>query len=228
MKALSTHPLDDDIIDRVLTFLPDFKTLQAAILCSKSLYSVFATHPHSIVEAVAFNLIGPALLSAMNVIRNNSPVATVDDWWVIGHADPETTEVGVLTPEDTRKLSKNAVVVNTFQDIFSFRHKDRRSESSKLSLEESLRFTRALYRIMLFANVFPSKFTPYIDDADTEEEEQIRVARKEFFAMFSSPELCEIYVAGNFIEALGEWLILNVRKQFSGSCGLSSFNHLAR
>ncbi|KAJ7078676.1 hypothetical protein C8R44DRAFT_582257, partial [Mycena epipterygia] len=137
--------LDDDIIDRVLTFLSDFETLQAAILCSNRC-TPFSPHPHSIVEAVAFNLIGPALLSAMNVIRNNSPVATVDDWW--------PTEVDVLTPEDMRKLSKNAVVVNTFQDIFSFRHKDRRSESSKLNPEESLRFTRALYRIMLFAKVF--------------------------------------------------------------------------
>jgi len=85
------------------------------------MYSVFAAHPQSIVKAVASNLVGPALLSAMNVIRNNAPVASLNDWWVIGHADPEPTEVGVLTPEDTRKLSKNAVVVNTFQDIFSFR-----------------------------------------------------------------------------------------------------------
>jgi hypothetical protein len=117
MKALSSHPLDDDIVDRIFLFLPDFETLQAAILGSKSMYSVFSAHPHSIVKAIAFNLVGPALLSAINVLRCQPP----DDPWTFGHALPESTEVGVITPEDARKLSRNALVVNTFQDIFSSR-----------------------------------------------------------------------------------------------------------
>lgn len=95
----------------------------------------------------------------------------------------------------------------------------------QLSPEELLHFTRALYRIMLFANVFPSKVTPYIDDEGTEAEEEIRVARKEFFAMFSTRELCEIYVVGNFIEALAEWLVLRaVGDPPWGPCLLSSLN----
>ncbi|KAJ7133470.1 hypothetical protein C8R44DRAFT_977616, partial [Mycena epipterygia] len=183
----------------------------AAVLCSKSMYSVFAAHSHSIVKAVASNLIGPALLFAINVIRHVLPVGTPDAW-VFGHADPEPTEGGALTPEDTRKLSKNAVVVNTFQNIFSFRHKDRRSEYSKLRPAESLHFTRELYRIMLFASLFPGRFTLFIDEEGTEEEEKkIRVAWKEFLAVFPTLELCEIYIVNNFIEALAQWFVDKVR-----------------
>ncbi|KAJ7867971.1 hypothetical protein B0H13DRAFT_2064834 [Mycena leptocephala] len=214
MKALSSHPLDDDIVDRIFLFLPDFETLQAAILGSKSMYSVFSAHPHSIVKAIAFNLVGPALLSAINVLRCQPP----DDPWTFGHALPEPTEVGVITPEDTRKLSRNALVVNTFQDIFSSRHKDRSSDSSQLSPVEALRFTRAMYRIMLFADVFPGKCTIYIDDEDTEQEAEIRAARKDFFAMFPTQELYEIYTVDNFIESLGTWLVRKVKNMPWAHC----------
>ncbi|KAJ6585572.1 hypothetical protein B0H19DRAFT_1227951 [Mycena capillaripes] len=213
MKALGFHPLNDDIIDRILMFLPDFGTLQAAILSSKSMYLIFSAHPHSIIKAVASNLTGLAFLSAMNLVRYQRP-ADADYLWVHGHATTEPIEVGVITQEDARKLSESARIVNTFQDIYSSRHKDRSSPSSKLTPIESLRFTRAMYRIMLFADVFDSKYTIYIDDEDTEEEAEIRAARKDFFAMFPSPELCEILTVGNFIDALGIWLYRKVKPLF--------------
>jgi hypothetical protein len=50
-----------------------------------------------------------------------------------------------------------------------------------------------MYRIMLFQEVFPGKTTIYIDDEDTEEEAEIRAARKDFFDTFASSELCEIH-----------------------------------
>jgi hypothetical protein len=65
-----------------------------------------------------------------------------------------------------------------------------------------------MYRIMLFQEVFPGKTTIYIDDEDTKEEAEIRAAWKDFFATFASSELCEIHTVGNFIEALGTWLLL--------------------
>jgi hypothetical protein len=102
-----------DLVDRLLMTLPNFETLQAAILSSKPMYYVFTAHPHSIVKAVAFNLVGPALPSALNLLRYTPP----DDPWVFGHA----TEVGVITPEDARKLARNAAVVAAFQDFFSHR-----------------------------------------------------------------------------------------------------------
>ncbi|KAJ6585300.1 hypothetical protein B0H19DRAFT_1109135 [Mycena capillaripes] len=202
-------------------FLSDFKTLQAAILSSKSIYLVFSAHRNSIVKAVASNLVGPALLSAMNLVRYQLP-ADADDHWVYGHATAEPIEVGVITQEEACKLAKSATVVNTLQDIFSSRHKDRSSESSKLSPVESLRFTRAMYRIMLFADVFDSKYTIYIDDADTEEEAEIRTARKDFFAMFPTPELYEIHTVNDFIEALGTWFCRKMKKRFYVTCDHAS------
>jgi hypothetical protein len=38
-------PLDDDIVDRIMTFCPTFATLQSAILVSKAFHSVFQSHP---------------------------------------------------------------------------------------------------------------------------------------------------------------------------------------
>jgi hypothetical protein len=45
MRALSALPLDDDIVDRIMTFSPTFATLQALMLVSKAFYSVYQTHP---------------------------------------------------------------------------------------------------------------------------------------------------------------------------------------
>jgi hypothetical protein len=69
--ALSSLPLD--IFHRVLVSLPNFETLQCAILSSKPMYSVFATHPRSVAKAIAFNVVGPALPSALSLIRYMAP-----------------------------------------------------------------------------------------------------------------------------------------------------------
>lgn len=147
-----------------------------------------------------------------------------DDRWFFGQADEEPTDVGIITTEEARKLSKNAVVVNTLQDLFSFRcvylslewnlpitssvrHKDQTSESSKLSPEESLRFKRAMYRLMLYTLVFPGRNTQYFDDPEDEGAEQIQLARKNFFTRFPTEELREIHTAGNFMTNLGTWVL---------------------
>lgn len=60
--------LPTDILDRVLMHLRDFNTLSAAIKICKSVYDVFEAHPKSIVQAVAYNIAGPALPDAIRVI----------------------------------------------------------------------------------------------------------------------------------------------------------------
>jgi len=55
-------PLSSDIVDCVLTSLPDFATLASAILISKSFHEVFQAHPSSILTSVATTQIGPELL----------------------------------------------------------------------------------------------------------------------------------------------------------------------
>jgi hypothetical protein len=37
--------LDDDILDRIMTFCPTFGTLQSTILVSKAFHRVFQAHP---------------------------------------------------------------------------------------------------------------------------------------------------------------------------------------
>ncbi|KAJ7160031.1 hypothetical protein C8R46DRAFT_905708 [Mycena filopes] len=224
MKALTSHPLDDDIVHRILLFLPDFRALKAVILSSKSLHAVFASHPHTTVKAVASNLVGPALLAALNLVRNTGPTLAQDDPWGFGKATAEGTEPGVITPEEARELASNAVVVNTLEDIYSSRHKDRSSQSSILSAVESLRFTRAMYRIMLFQKTFPANNTPFFDDSDTDEEEEIKTARKDFFAMFPTQELREIYIVDNFIGALGPWLVRNLSGMQAAERALSVYS----
>src|SRR5579872_691944 len=55
-------PLTSDIIDCILTSLPDFPTLLSAILVSKSFHEVFQAHPSSILTSVTATKIGPELL----------------------------------------------------------------------------------------------------------------------------------------------------------------------
>jgi hypothetical protein len=46
--SVSTHhglPLDDDIVDRIMTFCSTFGTLKSTILVSKAFYRVFQTRP---------------------------------------------------------------------------------------------------------------------------------------------------------------------------------------
>lgn len=57
-----TFPLTPDIIDCVLTLLPDFATLLSTILASKSFYEVFQAHPGSTLISVATTQIGPEVL----------------------------------------------------------------------------------------------------------------------------------------------------------------------
>ena len=51
-------PLTSDIVDHVLTSLPDFASLLSAILVSKLFHRVFQAHPSSIITSVAVTQIG--------------------------------------------------------------------------------------------------------------------------------------------------------------------------
>ncbi|THV03004.1 hypothetical protein K435DRAFT_836065 [Dendrothele bispora CBS 962.96] len=77
MHNFSGLPLD--IIDHILQFCPTFLTLRSAILTSKSFYNVYQAHPHSLLLAVACNVIGPALPQALRVVRYRSPESAPND-----------------------------------------------------------------------------------------------------------------------------------------------------
>lgn len=120
MRGLNSLPLDDDIVDRILTFLPDFSTLGATILASKHIYNVFKIHPNSIIRAVAYNITGPALPQAIRLLRytpppeSNAP-APVHKTWL------ETDPVSPITNLEAQSLVKNATVVAALENLFSSR-----------------------------------------------------------------------------------------------------------
>jgi hypothetical protein len=115
---LGALPLDDDIIDRILTFLPDFSALRATILASKQFHTVFKTHPNSIIRAVAYNITGPALPQAMRVIRHPSHSESTPSSTPWAESHP----ISPITGEEARNLTANAAIVSSLEDLFSSRH----------------------------------------------------------------------------------------------------------
>jgi hypothetical protein len=108
--------LDTDIVDRILTFLPDFLTLQNVLTASKALYAVFQAHPNSIVRAVAYSVVGSALPQALRLVRCQDVSGTYDTLLEEDVVSPN------ITSEEARKLAANATVVHALEDLFSWRH----------------------------------------------------------------------------------------------------------
>ncbi|KAK6996804.1 hypothetical protein R3P38DRAFT_3627815 [Favolaschia claudopus] len=197
-------PVDDDILDRILTFCPTFQTLQSTMITSKSFYRVFQTHPKSITRAVAYNAVGPALPQALRVLRYpydeyNTPDA---DPAAMVEACEEDHLISVITAEEKQKLQENSRIVVKLENIYSLRHKDRTSKTSLLTSEESWRFQRAMYRIMLFCNLFPS--TSYSEDMDDECIEKIRRQRTAMLKEYPTTELQELHSVTKFLQGICE------------------------
>ncbi|KAI3605335.1 hypothetical protein WG66_013039 [Moniliophthora roreri] len=218
MRGLNNLPLDDDIIVRVLRFSPDFATLRAAILTSQSFHNVFKTHLKPILRAVAYNVTGPALPQALRCIRYQLPDTdnsdTENEDPAIGNpvTQHETDERAPITKEETYGLVKNANIIRDFENLFSLRHKDRKFNTSRLNAEESQRFCRAMYRIMLYSRVFPgSRYYEFEGDDDEQEDlatrlETARAERKKFLQDFSTDELYEIHSVSEFLVETVIWV----------------------
>ncbi|KAF8813460.1 hypothetical protein BYT27DRAFT_7180999 [Phlegmacium glaucopus] len=80
--------------------------------------------------------------------------------------DEGTIRAYELTSQGLEILKKNAKLVGEWEDIFSCRYKDRTSKVSRLTKQESFRFQRALYRIMLVSWLYGMGSTPESDMQD--------------------------------------------------------------
>ncbi|KAJ7678652.1 hypothetical protein B0H17DRAFT_1334094 [Mycena rosella] len=204
MRALSALPLDDDIVDRVMTFCPSFSCLQATILVSKAFYRVFQTHPKAITRAVAYNIVGPGLPQALRVLRYppyNGPDADAIE---MAEACREEHGASVITAEEKQKLRENAEIVGKLEDIYSLTTKDRTSKRSVLTSEESWRFRRAAYRIMLYCSVFPGNRYEFdeIEALDDQQIEKIRGQRTAMLNRYQTDELLELFSVVKFIQGI--------------------------
>ncbi|KAJ7841926.1 hypothetical protein B0H14DRAFT_3693301 [Mycena olivaceomarginata] len=184
--SVSTHhglPLDDDIVDRIMTFCSTFGTLKSTILVSKAFYRVFQTRPKSITRAVAYNIFGPALPQALRVVR----------YPYHDYTSPSDDPMNRKSCRRTRKL------LLALEDVYSVINKDRTSMASILTSDESWRFRRAMYRIMLYCNQFPgSGFIQY----DDESIEDIRKQRTAVLSEYSTNELLQLHSAVKFLRRI--------------------------
>ncbi|KAF8142313.1 hypothetical protein K438DRAFT_1737137 [Mycena galopus ATCC 62051] len=214
MRALSALPVDDDIVDRIMTFCPTFGTLQSMILVSKAFYSVFQTHPKSITRAVAYNVVGPVLPQALRVVRYPYfPQGTGEARWTFDeHSDPDTIVTtcpeehssSVITAKEKEKLQDNAKEVETLEDIYSLTQKDRTSRTSVLTSIESMRFRRAVYRIWHYSRLFSAdRFD--LDELEELGEDGVKLIRRQRTAVLSeyqTEELQQLYTVVRFMRGI--------------------------
>lgn len=232
-----------DLIDRILTSLPDFHTLFATILVSKSIYNVFKIRPTSIKASVTFNVAGPSMKQAMALsnIQWDPAVEFYEEDNIKGY--PTCRVQG-------RQLLDRAYVVASFEALFSRRfvssalicipsrlsnwakrYKDRESATSALSESESLRFQRGLYRLWSYQAIFGEDWDETNDSSEDEEiEEMLHKSRKFIDVIDDSVQEREFAAVCRFMMETNHWLWVNKnpliwtsRAYSSHPCGAYSF-----
>ena len=117
-------PLSSDIIDCVLTSLPDFTTLFSTILVSRSFYEVFRAHPTSTLASVAATLIGSEVLQcAIRLAHFNRDEYLESRTAYVQGFPSEGKFSRADTPDFTlyaRALSENDSVARELELFFSF------------------------------------------------------------------------------------------------------------
>ncbi|KAG1804713.1 uncharacterized protein HD556DRAFT_1325702 [Suillus plorans] len=208
----TVHPMHSsfvnaDLVECFLRFLPDFQCLASTILTSKAIYNVFQQHPRSVVRSVAYNLIGPALPQALRFVRcKNAQLyyKPVDE--LLGEDDIQKNPV--LSSEDITSLVGISTSVQELESLFSWRMKDRRFKTSQLSLAESTRFQKAMYRMSLFSAVYGCNAHESAIGSDSDQEEidsaleEAKTLRKGFFGSLSTPELRDIQWVETFLRGV--------------------------
>ncbi|EIM83488.1 uncharacterized protein STEHIDRAFT_123904 [Stereum hirsutum FP-91666 SS1] len=192
-----------DLIDRILTSLPDFDTLCATILVSKSIYNVFKIRPTSIKASVTFNIAGPSAKQAM-ALSNIQWDRTVEFYEEANIKDYPSCRV-----QGTQLLDR-ANIVASFEALFSRRYKDRESATSALSASESLRFQRALYRLWSYQAIFGEDWDETNDSSEDEEiEEMLHKSRKFIDVIGDSVQEREFAAVCRFMMEINHWLWVN-------------------
>ncbi|KAF9022073.1 hypothetical protein BDZ89DRAFT_1071012 [Hymenopellis radicata] len=223
MASDMTSLLPDDVLERILQCLPDFRTLRVAVLVSKRFYETYSEHPTTITRRVAWNVAGPALPQTMRLVRHpvtrRSPANDDEDNDNEGSvpfdfnvdASVETTDGPPLTVQEQDQLTVFAECARKLEDVFSFRYKDRSSKTSKLNSMESWRLRRAVFRLNLYSRIFNIsmyKTTNMEVDEDEQVESEYRKdlsAKQAFLVDFFPEELVELYAVSLFLLDIADW-----------------------
>ncbi|KIK94613.1 hypothetical protein PAXRUDRAFT_827819 [Paxillus rubicundulus Ve08.2h10] len=206
--------INADIVDRILTALPDFATLTSTILTCKAVYTIYRAHPASIQREVAYNFVGAALPEAIRYVRCKAAnMILLPPNQLLGK--DEFTKNPALTKGEICHLISLSKYAKEVEDVFSWREKDYRSQSTRLSALESYRFHRALHVLSLYSSTYGQDaylHDEYIDDVEDDEDPRLDERklqaldlREKFFDTFSTLELREIQRVNDFLEEIITW-----------------------
>ncbi|KLO15812.1 hypothetical protein SCHPADRAFT_244523 [Schizopora paradoxa] len=200
--TLSSLPLD--IRDRILAWSPTRATLLSLILASKeAFYIPFSQHRASIILSVVQNEVGPGfeyakaakravsdLGSPTLVAHKRIPVYVNDrgsPYW-----DEEVDEYEFDRLVEVGKIGSLA------EREYSIRNKDRLSNESRLSSEESLRFREAFYKCWIVYCLFDSDAA--IRSPAPDAESVTTNPKLQFLVESTLEEIVDIYEVSNFLE----------------------------
>ncbi|OCH87460.1 hypothetical protein OBBRIDRAFT_889761 [Obba rivulosa] len=186
--------LSGDVIDRIFINLPDYTTLSTVLRASKQLNEVYIRHPKSIKRAIANNIVGPAWPAAVRAAM----ARTLDLENIPG--EEELRERDIELSREGLQVQLHAEKVKHLEDLYSWRHKDRTSSTSKLTPEESFRFRRALYRFWLYVLTMRQYELDFEGSEFAEE-------CVDFLSNFSSDELYELGAVTSFLKETIEWVM---------------------
>ncbi|KAJ7641298.1 hypothetical protein FB45DRAFT_354654 [Roridomyces roridus] len=204
--ASPMFPLVEDVIGRILTFCPDFATLHAVVRVSKQFHAVYQTHPKSITQAVAYNIVGPALPAALCVLRYPLEYVREDsDPLIVASACVEESAATMIAWDEKIRLVSNAEEIAVLEDVYSI--------TSVLTAEESHRFHRAAYRAELFSAIFTAD-TWALDDIDELEPVVISNIQEQRAALlngYDTRELLEMFSFVRFMRAILKSIVVQER-----------------
>ncbi|KAH8834726.1 hypothetical protein DL96DRAFT_1211 [Flagelloscypha sp. PMI_526] len=221
-----------DLIECLFAFIPDFRTLKSTILINRNFLSIFNNRKERIVYQVSLNVAGLALDDALRLIRYN-----FSDWWnshegarlceywgevlnnYVEYQPPVWSATkNPVEPDEAANLEVAATEAEQLEDMFSFRHKSRRSLKSMLTPNESFKFSRAVYRLALFRKLFEYWMLPYetVRDAWGGRDEldlsgwelEFNDARYKFLESYTVEELREMQVVARFASEMRDQLVV--------------------
>ncbi|KAL1667450.1 hypothetical protein GGF50DRAFT_48548 [Schizophyllum commune] len=212
MRHFTSLPLDDDILQLILCQLPDFQSLGSAICSCKAFRHIYSTYPVQIEYAVATNIVGPAIPQALRTARYELSEDLTGEVEERKDAFPETNEPARLDIQEKKLIYEYSKKVSRLEVIFTRRHKTRTPTGPQLTNLESLRFRRAVYRLMLYCLLYGCADANWeIEDHDGKSIDEAYIlcclhciyeTHRDFLDQYSTDGLREIQAVADFITEL--------------------------
>ncbi|KAH7885549.1 hypothetical protein F5I97DRAFT_1410341 [Phlebopus sp. FC_14] len=212
----SVFPFDADIVDCLLTTLPDIHSLESFVLSSKFVYDVFQSHRTCVLKAVVSNHLGPVVPQAMCLVKVMVDVRAYWHGWLAPVAinklpkESDFRHDFIVTMREAHIIADNHDVVQELEGLYSWRQKDPRSTDSQLTQKESARFQRAMYRVWFVSAMYGRPAPPH--RVDKSKSKRLKAVLKEMHQMqlrclqsYPSTEFALLLEAWNFLSSIADW-----------------------